>query len=199
MKVFAHRVNAIEDLRNVPKNMGVEIDIRPYKGELILNHDPFVEGDRLSDYLKEYDHNGIILNIKSEGIEPHILSLLEKNKINDYFFLDSSFPVCSRFIKDEMKDFAVRFSEWEPEGLAINLAGLANWIWIDTFTKIPIDQKTADRFRMLGYKLCFVSPDLTGKADQILAYIEELNSNGIKLDAVCCKLNNSHSWQNYDY
>ena len=41
MYFYSHRINSLDQLKNVDKNYGVEIDIRDYKSDLILSHDPF--------------------------------------------------------------------------------------------------------------------------------------------------------------
>ena len=93
MKVIVHRVNNSSKLLSIPKKYGVEIDVRDYKNKLILNHDPFKKGEYLKKFLKNYNHGTLIINIKSEFIEFEILKILNRFKIKNYFFLDSSYPV----------------------------------------------------------------------------------------------------------
>ena len=42
MQIIAHRINTIAQLKNVPKNFGIELDIRYHENELVLHHDPFL-------------------------------------------------------------------------------------------------------------------------------------------------------------
>ena len=65
-------------LRKIPKNYGVEIDVRDYKEKLILNHDPFKNGENLENFLKAYKHGTLIINVKSEFIENRVIQLLKK-------------------------------------------------------------------------------------------------------------------------
>ena len=51
MLFIKHRCNTISELKNTSKNNGVEIDIRSYKNNLILNHEPFEDGILLKDWL----------------------------------------------------------------------------------------------------------------------------------------------------
>ena len=51
MEFIIHRVNLIEELKTVPAELGCEIDIRTDGSNLILSHDPFSSGDKLTDYL----------------------------------------------------------------------------------------------------------------------------------------------------
>lgn len=54
MLIIVHRINKTEVMKTIPKEFGVEIDIRAYRDRLILNHEPFESGDDLEDYLKHY-------------------------------------------------------------------------------------------------------------------------------------------------
>ena len=109
MEFIAHRVNTIEEFRKVPKEYGVELDLRDFGERLILQHDPFIDGEDFEDYLKFYNHGTMILNIKSERIEIMTLKLLKKYNIKNYFFLDSSFPMIHLLSKEGEKNFALRF------------------------------------------------------------------------------------------
>ena len=52
MEIIIHRVNTINELRDVPKIYGTEIDIRSYGSNLILNHEPFQFGEDFEDYIE---------------------------------------------------------------------------------------------------------------------------------------------------
>ena len=86
MEYIAHRVNTIKELKKVPKEYGVEVDLRDFENRLILQHDPFKDGEDFEEYLKYYNHGTIILNIKSESIEHKVIELVKKYNINNYFF-----------------------------------------------------------------------------------------------------------------
>ena len=94
MEYIAHRINTVAMLCDLPQEYGVEIDLRDdLEGKIYISHDPYVSGEYFEDYLKEYKHGTMILNIKSERIELQALQLLKKYGIQKYFFLDSSFPM----------------------------------------------------------------------------------------------------------
>ena len=65
MEIIIHRVNKIKDLKKISPNFGVEIDIRTYGSNLILNHD-LCNSDNLKDYLENYKHKTLVLNLKEE-------------------------------------------------------------------------------------------------------------------------------------
>lgn len=86
MNFIAHRVNTIEELNKLPVNYGVEIDLRDSGDKLILQHDPFTDGEDFETYLQLYRHGTMIINSKSERIEHKALELLNSYQITDYFF-----------------------------------------------------------------------------------------------------------------
>ena len=92
MEIILHRRNSIQSLKKTPITYGVEVDIRSKGEELILNHDPFQVGERFSEWIRNYKHGTLILNVKEEGLEEKILKYVNLHKIKSYFFLDQSFP-----------------------------------------------------------------------------------------------------------
>ena len=51
MEIIIHRVNTVKELKKIPHNFGIEIDIRTYKDKIILNHEPYCSGDTLINYI----------------------------------------------------------------------------------------------------------------------------------------------------
>jgi len=163
--IINHRVNTIGKLQNTPHECGVEIDIRPYCDRLILHHDPFEEGIDFEDFLSNYEHSLLVLNIKAEGIEEKVIELVEKHKIKDYFLLDVTPPFMFKLINKGIKKLAVRFSEFECIETCMNLVGKVDWVFIDNLTHLPIKN---DAFHILKeyFMLCVVSPELL-KRDEV--------------------------------
>jgi hypothetical protein len=157
--LFAHRVNAVEDLVRVPCHQGVEVDVRDYDGELRLAHDPLVRGPALDEFLAHYRHAGIIFNTKCDGLEAGILRLVHRYRISDYFFLDTTLPTLVSLTRQGIRHAAVRFSEYEPLELALRFAGLVDWVWVDCFNRIPLDPAAYAKLRE-HFKICLVSPEL---------------------------------------
>ena len=194
MEIIAHRINTIEKLLQTPNEYGVEIDLRDYENELIIEHDPFKSGEKFEEYLKYYNHGTLILNIKSERIEYKVQSLLKKYNIKDYFFLDSSFPMIYSLSKIGEDNIAIRFSEFEGLDTILNMQNKIKWVWIDCFSYLPIDYEIYKSLKNSNYKLCLVSPDLQGQEDKIEKYKIFLIENNIHLDAVCVKTINIDRW-----
>jgi len=195
MKFIAHRINTIEELKKVPTNFGVELDLRDFGNRLILQHDPFTDGEDFEEYLKHYNHGLMILNIKSERIEYRVLELVKKYKVRDYFFLDSSFPMIFLLSKEGETNIALRFSELEGLDTILSMKGKVKWVWVDCFTKLPIDQKSFSILKEASFKLCLVSPELQKREIDIEAYSDYLKSENIVFDAICTKLHNIQRWQ----
>ena len=194
MEYIAHRINTIKLLKSVPTNYGVEVDIRDYEDRIILQHDPFEDGEDFEKYLREYNHGTIILNIKSERIEYKVLELIKKYKIKNYFFLDSSFPMIFNLCKDGEQNIALRYSEFEGFDTIINMQKKIKWVWVDCFTEIPINNDIFKKFKSIGLKLCFVSPELQNQEYKIQSYKEYLKINQIHFDAICTKQKNIELW-----
>ena len=142
IEFIAHRINTLNELKQIPNQYGVEIDLRDFKNKIVLSHDPYIDGEDFESFLKNYNHGTLILNIKSERIELEILELLKKYQLENYFFLDSSFPMIHQLSSNGEQNIAIRFSEYEGLDTILNMRGKVKWVWIDCFSKIPIDQKS---------------------------------------------------------
>lgn len=166
MILVNHRVNTIAELQGTPKECGVEIDIRPYNNRLILNHEPFVDGEDLEAFLQNYYHKLLILNVKSEGIEKNVFDLVNKYNIQDYFFLDITFPFMIKYINQGWSKMALRYSEYESIETCLVLKGKIEWVFVDNFTRLPLEN---DSFNLLKkyFKLCIVSPELLKRSGEI--------------------------------
>jgi hypothetical protein len=196
MNYIAHRVNTVAELRKLPQKYGVELDLRDnLDGRIYIQHNPFEAGEDFEDYLKEYHHGTMILNVKSERIELKIQELMKKYGITDYFYLDSSFPMIYLLSQSGEKRVALRISEYEGLDTARNMAGKVEWIWVDCFSKIPIGRNEYEELKKLGYKLCFVSPELQGRDEDIEAYAQQLKNDGMVFDAICTKYYNVERWE----
>ena len=181
--VIDHRVNTLEQLSKVPADRGVEIDVREDAGALKLAHDPFQAGLRLEDYLRHYDHALVIFNVKCDGLEDRILRLAREHGVGSYFFLDVASPTLVRLARRGERSLAVRYSEYEPIEFALAFAGLVQWVWVDCFTRLPLDRDSHRRLRE-HFKICLVSPELQGHARKaVQEYRRQLE--GLPIDAVC--------------
>jgi hypothetical protein len=195
MQFIAHRINTIDELKKIPSQYGVELDLRDNGNRLILQHDPFTDGEEFEEFLKHYHHGLMILNIKSERIENRVLELIEKYNVKDYFFLDSSFPMIFFLSNKGEKKIALRFSELEGLDTILSMKGKIDWVWVDCFTKLPIDKESFRTLKEAGFKLCLVSPELQNRESDIENYKNYLLKENIIFDAICTKVYNIPKWQ----
>jgi len=190
-----HRINTVKELKKIPKYYGIEIDLRDYKKQIIIHHDPYEKGDNFSKFLKYYNHKFLILNIKSEGIENKVLTLIKRFNIRKYFFLDSSFPSVIKLIKNRNKNIALRISDYESFDNLKKMKHLIKWVWIDCFNKIPLNQKNYDLIKKYKYKICLVSPELHGRKIGNKHVINLIKNKKIKIDMLCTKIKFFRKWK----
>ena len=187
MEFITHQVNSIKDLKRIPNDYGLEVDLRDYGSQLILQHDPFKHGENFEEYLKHYNHGTIILNIKSEGIEFRVIELLTKYKVTKYFFLDCSFPMIYLLSKAGEKNIAIRLSEFEGLDTTLKMQNRINWVWIDCFNHFSLDRDKYSKIKAAGLKICLVSPELQNQKDKITEHIKIIKNKDFKIEAVCSK------------
>jgi hypothetical protein len=189
MKLISHRRNTIDELRATPTRYGVEVDIRSSGERLIIHHDALVPGESFDEWIAAYRHGTLILNVKEEGLEARLIALMREHRIDDYFFLDQSFPFLVKWSKAGERRCAVRVSEFESIETALTLAGKVDWVWVDCFTHFALSGLDAARLRQAGFRLCLVSPELQGRpaATEIPMLAALLRERGIAADAVCTK------------
>ena len=200
MKIISHRINTLAQLESVPFEFGAEIDIRYHNDDLILTHDPFGHQKnsnlKFEEFLSHYKLQGpLILNLKSEGIEDHCISLMAKFKLTNWFFLDMSMPYFVKYsqftIQNERLNFskenlAVRFSEFEPIQYALAFSDKVRWVWVDYFNGFPLTEDSHAILKRNGFKICLVSPELHGSGSEKI-HMARTEAANFEIDAVCTK------------
>lgn len=189
MIIIRHRRNTEDQLSEISSSHGAEIDIRSQGEHLVLHHEPYEAGNRFDYWLENYDHGTLILNVKEEGLEDRVLELMAQHGIDDFFFLDQSFPFLVKTSSTGESRCAVRVSEFETIDTALSLAGKVDWVWVDCFTRFPLNAESADQLKEAGFKLCIVSPELQGRMEQSDTdeIVAAMDSAGVVPDAVCTK------------
>ncbi len=190
--LIVHRVNSIEVLNSIDADLGCEIDIRTDGSKLILNHDPFKKGDNLVDYLDEYRHGTLVLNIKETGIESIVLEEVQKRNIKSYFLLDVEMPYMIKSLMKNEKNLAVRFSEYEPiENVSI-YKNQFNWIWVDSITNVPIDDENFQTINQ--FNVCVVCPSLWKRSEDIKKERSKLSKYNFNMFKVITKYKYIDAW-----
>lgn len=192
MEIIIHRINSIKKLKKIPNNFGVEIDLRTYKSKIILNHEPFKDGDTLENFLRYYNHGTLVLNIKDNGIEDKVIKQVMKAKIKSFFLLDVEFPYIFKSIKNKQKNIAIRFSEKEPIESAKLFQNNFKWLWIDTLTKLPLDKNNIKVIK--NFKSCVVCPERWNRPDEIDIIKKKMKYLNFKPNAVMTSLKYARIW-----
>ena len=196
MKLIAHRRNTLAELEATPEGYGVEVDIRSHGDRLIIHHDPFQAGESFDAWIAAYRHATLILNVKEEGLEDRLIGCMRDRGIDDYFFLDQSFPFLIKTAAKGERRCSVRVSEFEGLDTALALAGKVDWVWVDCFSRFPLDRADWRRLKDAGFRLCLVSPELLGRVSEaeVLALRSLFAGWGVEPDAVCSKLAMIPAW-----
>ncbi len=188
MEIIAHRINTINELKNLNSKLGVEVDIRSNDKNLIIGHDPFSDYINFKEWLSFYNHGTLILNVKENGLEEKLIKTMQSFKKENFFILDQSFPYIINTIKTGEKRCAIRLSEYESLKTVLSLKDKLSWVWIDFFTKFPVDFEVYKILKKHNFKLCFVSPELHGhKHSTCLDLKNYIKTNEMYFDAVCTK------------
>lgn len=169
MNIIAHRgfwktdseKNTLVALQRAIENeFGFETDFRDCGGKILISHNPpkgnEIEADKVFKmYNQCHSDKPLALNIKADGLQDAMKSLLEKYSIKNYFFFDMS--VCDTILYAENKlTIATRQSEYEKEYPFYNYS---EFVWLDYFYK-DATLNEIERHLKIGKKVCLVSPDL---------------------------------------
>ncbi len=187
MELIAHRglwksvldQNSLAALARAFQNgMGVETDVRHFRGELFLSHDPIekqnglVKFGDLVELGMRYPKQLIFLNIKEDGLQPFFdpySSLLSKCSI---VFFDMSVPELVRYSKlFPPENLCTRFSDAEPVPSAVERC---DWLWVDGFERDVDLQNLTSNEALSTRNLAFVSPQIHGRnASHFLKSIQD--------------------------
>ncbi|OGL65169.1 hypothetical protein A3B21_00325 [Candidatus Uhrbacteria bacterium RIFCSPLOWO2_01_FULL_47_24] len=182
MIIVRHRINTIKELNKVPEQYGVEIDVRGYADKLILNHEPLRLGDELEEYLKHFHHRFIMFNIKEAGVEEKTIALAEKYNVQDYLLMDVEFDFIYKASRQGFRKMAIRYSEEECLDTVLKYKEKIDWVWMNTFTKLPLDEGTVEQLQ--GFQVGLVCPERWGRPHDIPVYIERMKRLNFRPDLV---------------
>lgn len=195
MEIVAHRINTIAGLKRVPYSFGVEIDLRADGSRIVLNHEPFEGGEAFDDWLENYQHGLLVLNIKEAGIENEVLKRVRARGISNCFLLDVEFPYLYCASRRGERAIAVRYSEDEPIALVAHYRTRVDWVWIDTNTRLPLDAHTIATLR--GTRTCLVCPERWGRPGDIEGYQAQMDALHFAPDAVMTSLMHAEAWSRW--
>jgi hypothetical protein len=174
MKILSHRgywnetinKNSKESFVNsFDKHFGTETDLRDYNGEIVISHDVPEQHNLVSfesfleiysSYNDKIEAMPLALNIKSDGLQVKVKNILQKYKIENYFFFDMSIPDHIGYIKANLKTYT-RQSEYENEPIFYKES---NGIWLDAFENQWYDAELINYHLKSLKKVAIVSFDL---------------------------------------
>ncbi len=177
-----HRVNNIDQLKRINKNNGIEIDIRADEEKLVLAHDIYENKVNFADYIKYYNHELLVANVKESGIEEQVIAELAKNKILNFFLLDVEFPYILQNYEKHGENLSLRFSKYEEIDTIKNFIGKVKWVWVDTYDDFDLDSEQANTLR--NFNLCLVSPSRWGYENKINHYLNKFKNHDLSFEAI---------------
>ena len=170
MKIISHRgywispseKNAeVAFRRSFEHGFGTETDVRDFNGELVISHDMPVslEGlislERFFIIYTEYEPLPLALNIKSDGLQKPIHSLLERHSVENYALFDMSVPDQIVTAKHKLKHLT-RASEYESAVMLDDAEG----VWADEFHDNWIDAQFISDLAQKNKAVYIISPEL---------------------------------------
>jgi len=157
---IAHRILNLEALDKVPLSWGIEFDVHAFGKNLVVAHEPFIDGILFSDFISQTKGRFLAVNVKEEGIEEILISELKNKNISNFFLFDVTTPQVFRLGEKHSKVLAIRYSQLEKIDL-LESRKFAKYLWLDTFNgAFWLDKKLIREIKNLGFNICFVSPEL---------------------------------------
>ena len=193
MEIIIHRINKIKDLLKLDHQYGAEVDLRSFGSNIILNHDPHINGDNFHDYIENYKHGTLVANIKESGIENEVVKIIKRNKnIKNFFLLDVEIPYLFECLKKNKKHCAIRVSYYEPLIQQIKFKSIFNWFWVDSIQKLNL---TSEDINILNNnKVCFVCPERWSNPKLIKFYKRFFKKNKIEINSVMTSYKHINDW-----
>jgi glycerophosphoryl diester phosphodiesterase len=154
-----NRLSAFQ--RSFSLGFGTELDVRDYRGKLVVSHDISdsycPEFSRFLEIYCKYDRDlYIAINIKADGLHSRLLCLLEKYDIENYFVFDMSIPDALGYLSHQLNTFT-RQSEFEMNP---SFYEQADGVWMDEFEGHWITAQEINRHLHNDKMVCIVSPEL---------------------------------------
>jgi hypothetical protein len=143
---------------------GVELDVRDYRGRLVISHDvptdPELDFEDVLTLRSEYPGNPwLAINIKADGLAETIAAALRRHGAENCFVFDMSVPDALHYLRAGLNAFTRR-SEYETEP---SFYREADGIWLDAFVDPWVDPDILIAELRRGKRVGLVSPELHRK------------------------------------
>ena len=142
-------------------NFGTETDLRDLNGDIVISHDiPDKNVITLVNFFEIYNANSqsttLALNVKSDGLQKLLKSILDRFKISNYFVFDMSIPDTIGYYNEGIRFFS-RQSEYEPIPVFYDKC---KGIWLDSFESIWYNEELILDHLNNNKQVALVSPEL---------------------------------------
>lgn len=143
-------------------SFGIETDLRDAGSRIVISHDLPRGGEptfqQVLDLYARYPEAGVLaLNIKADGLQAELSSLMEGFDPSRAFVFDMSVPDTLHYLKGKIPTFT-RQSEYEPHPPFYDAC---QGIWLDCFTSEAwIAPKAIQEHLENGKDVAIVSPEL---------------------------------------
>jgi len=148
--------------------LSLETDIRSFRGEIFVSHDPIRDSDGLVSFdtlvtlAWRHPTSRLFLNVKEDGLLDVLLRERWRWEGIGVVFFDMSGPELVRYAgRLPASMLATRASDLEPVPV---LADRCGWVWVDGFERDLGSDELSDLMRLHPDKSwAFVSPELHGR------------------------------------
>ena len=103
-----------------------------------------------------------------------------------------NFLIFFQHLKKTLKISLYDFQKFESINTVMKFKGLVNWVWIDTFTKLPLNQNSINILK--HFKTCLVCPERWNRQEDITLYKEKLQKINFSLNAVMTSRDTFNKW-----
>jgi len=148
--------------RSFELGYGTETDIRDLDGTIVMSHDMPTTSARpmtLDAFLalySSYEPKTLALNVKADGLQEVVRSLLNKHKIENYVLFDMSVPDMVRTADQGLK-FVTRLSEYETD---LPFSNQSSGVWVDEFSEEWVSSEVLLQLSTTQQRVFIVSPEL---------------------------------------
>jgi hypothetical protein len=179
----AEKNSAAAFIRSAESDFGIETDVRDYGGELVIAHNMPGRDESVMSfegfmqlYFENAKHPGYLaINIKADGLQEALQTILRKYRDAKYFVFDMSIPDTLGYRKLGINFFS-RVSEYEKQPVLFEACA---GIWLDAFHGEWYSMNDISRWLKEDKKVCLVSPELHKRDHKALW--EKIKREGLHL------------------
>lgn len=166
-KIGQNSISAFSEA--IVNGFGIELDVRDLNQDMVIAHDlPHSKNINLLFEkvleLKNIHKIALAINIKADGLQDRIITLLKQYQISNYFLFDMAVPDAISYYRKGLRNIYSRQSEYELEP---SFYGLCSGVWLDEFEEEWITQDVIKHHLKNQKKLCIVSPELHKKQNHL--------------------------------